>query len=191
MAIEYRVVSGLALGSITGNTRIRIANCFVEITGDGNSTTAIGSTTNSEGKVEIVAARLAVNMNASRVMMIGSPLGHIRTYIEHSKVDLTGSGERVLGIGNSDMGGELIVRSAGLNIKIISDVGIPFGIKPENLDLGDTEPEVEVIRQKKKADSGEQADMPPVFVEFAGGPPPGMAGGPPSGVPGGPPEGKG
>ena len=178
--IRYRVVNGLGIGSITGNSKVRIANSFVEINADGKSTTGIGSTTNCEGSVEIVAARISLEMNAPRVMMIGSPAGHIRTYIEHSKVDLVGSGERVIGIGSIDMGGELIVRSAGLSIKVTSDAGIPLGIRPDKQDLGDTVPEIEVIRQKQ--DGGESPAGP-------GGPPPGFMGGPPPQGLGGPPPG--
>ena len=164
--IEYRVINGLGIGSITGDTKLRIANCFVEIYADGRSTTAIGSTTKSEGNVEIVAARLLLKLNASRVMMIGSPIGNIRTYVEHSKLELYGSGERVLGIGNSDMGGELIVRSAGITIMLTSNSGIPFGIRPENLDLGDTVPEIEIIRQTKDGGNGGAGEgMPPGVKE--------------------------
>lgn len=181
--IRYRVVNGLGIGSITGNSKVRIANSFLEMNADGKSTTGIGSTTNCEGSVEIVAARISLEMNASRVMMIGSPAGHIRTYIEHSKVDLVGSGERVIGIGSIDMGGELIVRSAGLSIKVTSDAGIPLGIRPDKQDLGDTVPEIEVIRQKQ--DGGENPAGP-------GGPPPGFMGGPPPwAAAGGPPQGLG
>lgn len=185
--IDYNCVSGVAIGTPSGKSNIRLSNLFLEVKGGGKSITGIGSASKGNNYLEIVSAQVLMNMNSPRVIMIGCPFGRNRVYIEHSKVELFGSGGRVLGIGCADMGGELILRSVGLKISLHSQKALPLGVKEDNRDFGKVVPEIEVIND------GDDAEVEEIDLSFVGGPPPGVTGfGPPPGVmpgAGGPPPG--
>ncbi len=189
--IDYNCVSGVGIGTPSGKSITRISNALLEIKGGGKSITGIGSASKGDNRLEIVSAQVEMDMNAPRVIMIGCPFGRSRVYIEHSKVELFGSGGRVLGIGCADQGGELILRSVGLKIQLHSQNGLALGVKEENQDFGKSIPEIEIIREGEETEIPEEDSSgygaPPPGVEGFG-PPPGVEGfGPPPGVMGGPP----
>ena len=185
--INYNCVSGVAIGTPSGKCNTRVSNAFLEIKAGGKSITGIGSASKGDNQIEILSAQVLMDMNSPRVIMIGCPFGGTRVYIEHSKVEMFGSGGRVIGIGCADMNGELILRSVGLKIQIHSQGALPLGVRPENQDFGAAVPEIEVINDG----DGEEPDMPDIST--LGAPPPGVegfdlppqtmgAGGPPPGA---------
>ena len=204
-AIDYNCVSGVGIGTPSGISNVRVSHALLEIKGGGKSITGIGSASKGDNQLEILSAQVILNMNSPRVIMLGCPFGRCRVYIEHSKVELYGSGGRVLGIGCADMGGELILRRVGLIIQIHSQSALPLGVKPENQDFGKAVPEIEVINEGGDPELTEDPELisytgpppgvegfgPPPGMMGVGGPPPGMmgVGGPPPGMPGagGPP----
>ena len=109
-------------------------------------------------------------MNAPRVIVIGCALGHSKFYSKHSRLEINGSGGQVLGIGTTDMGGEIILESVGCTIKLSSDRPLAIGAKKEKCDFGASDPEISIINYSARAD--ENFDIPV-------GPPPGE-GGPPA-----------
>ena len=149
LVIDYNVVNGVAIGTPTGSANVRVSNLLLEIKGGGKSITGIGSAAKADVYIEIISAQVEYDMNAPRVIMMGCPLGKAKIYAEHSKVDLFGSGGRVLGAGCADMNGELILRSVGFNVKISSDEPLPLGVKPENRDFGTSIPEIEVVNYRQ------------------------------------------
>ena len=144
--IDSNVVNGVSIGTPSGNSNVRISNSFVEIKAAGKSITGIGVAKKAEeNQIEIISARVELDMNSPRVVMIGCPFGKARFYSEHSGITLIGSGGRVMGIGSSDFNGILTLKSVGMTIKISSDMPCAIGAKPENCDFGSSIPEVEII----------------------------------------------
>ncbi len=181
MVVDFNVVNGIGIGSPTGQINVRVSNTFLEIKAGGKSITGIGSATKGDNIIEILSAQVLVDMNSPRVIMVGCPFGKVRVYIERAKVELFGSGGRVLGIGCLDMNAELVLRSVGIAIKITSDGAMCLGVKPENRDFGQAVPVLEVISTNDEL-SPEAEDImkaPPPRLEGLGGPPPIVAG-PPS-----------
>lgn len=149
--IDFNVVNGVGIGSPTGQSNVRVSNAFLEIKAGGKSITGIGSASKGDNQVEIISAQVLIDMNSPRVVMIGCPYGKMRVYVEHSKVELFGSGGRVLGVGCLDMNGELILRSVGFAVKITSDGAMCLGVKKEKRDFGTAVPVLEVISTNEES----------------------------------------
>jgi diguanylate cyclase (GGDEF)-like protein len=145
MTVNYNVINGVAIGTPSGISSIRVSNLLLDIKGGGKSITGLGGAARTQNSIEIVSAEVNIDMNAPRVIMIGCALGQAKIYSEHTKITLNGSGGQVLGMGCTDYGGEIVLRSVGVFINISSDTPLPIGAKPENCDFGTSEPEIKVI----------------------------------------------
>ena len=145
MLIDSNVVNGVAIGSPSGSLELRNVNSFTEIRGGGKSITGIGSATKGDNRIEIITAKILLEMSAPRVIMMGCPMGESRFYIERTKVDLIGSGGRILGIGTADGNGKIILKSVGFDISISSDEPLAIGAREEDCDFGASEPNIEII----------------------------------------------
>ncbi len=151
MTVSYNVINGVAIGTPSGISTIRVSNLLLDIKGGGKSITGIGGAARTQNSIEIVSAEVNIDMNAPRVIMIGCALGRAKIYSEHTKITLNGSGGQVLGMGCADYGGEIVLRSVGVFINISSDTPLPIGAKPENCDFGTSEPEIKVINYSQAA----------------------------------------
>ena len=145
MTVNYNVINGVAIGTPSGISSIRLSNLLLDVKGGGKSITGIGGAARTQNSIEIVSAEVNIDMNAPRVIMIGCALGRAKIYSEHTKITLNGSGGQVLGMGCTDYGGEIVLRSVGVYINISSDTPLPIGAKPENCDFGTSNPEIKLI----------------------------------------------
>ena len=194
--IDFNVVNGVGIGTPSGSYSLtRLSNCFVEIKGGGKSITGIGCATNAENnRIEVISAKLAIDMNSPRAVMVGCPVGRVKFYSELSRIDLSGSGGKVMAIGSANFGGEIILKSVGFGIKISSDNPIAIGAREENCDFGSSFPEIEIINYSANyKDEGSNvmnpeiigplpkgAELPPgaIAMPEGFGPPPGVTGPP-------------
>ena len=152
LAINFNVVNGIAIGSPSGTCNLHFGSLLLEIKGGGKSITGLGCAAKGENQIEIVNAEAIFNMNAPRVIVIGCALGHSKFYSKHSRLEINGSGGQVLGIGTTDMGGEIILESVGCTIKLSSDRPLAIGAEKDKCDFGASDPEISIINYSAHGD---------------------------------------
>lgn len=119
--IDMSSPDAVAIGSHEGKTDIEAAFLFAQIVMSGENLCGIGAMTCGEGSVVLHDASISCNMHGSKISCIGTRGGKLNCSVAASMVTLECEGNKVVGIGDSDGGGNVTLSE--------SDIGVFFGAK--------------------------------------------------------------
>lgn len=136
MNIEFRVNTGLVIGTIDGVQDVNITNFKLNILGSGTEVSGVGSIHETGGSVNISSGEYIIKLNGQRLFLVGADSGELNIKFSHVRVEMIGEGDNVLGFGTFDKKARLFIDQTSLDLVINASSPLGFGIVGDVSELG-------------------------------------------------------
>ncbi|MCR4787586.1 MAG: GNAT family N-acetyltransferase [Lachnospiraceae bacterium] len=132
LQLDVKVEKGLGVGCLEGTQNTRFLNSNINILCAGNTISAIGTTEESDGNINIESSEVSILANGAMLYLIGAQGGKLNIGLLDSAINLRGEGNNVLALGTRDLNAAISAKQAICNIKIASGSPVVYGAKTEN-----------------------------------------------------------
>ncbi len=125
---DFRVNKGVVVGGFDGNINVDIHNFNFAIEGSGTEVCGVGSINDSVGKVRLYSGEYKIKLNGQKLYLLGCRNGELDLDISHTKVNMIGEGDSVIGFGSLDKVSHLKTQESSLDLIINASSPLGFGI---------------------------------------------------------------
>ena len=129
--LDIKIEKGVGIGCYEGIQNTRIYKSHINILGAGSCISTIGSVEETGGKIVIDSSEVAILANGQQLYLIGGEGGDPDIDIDNSAIDLRAEGNNVVILGTKDLNANLQSRQSIINVKVASSSPILYGAKPE------------------------------------------------------------
>ncbi len=132
---DFRVNRGVVIGAFEGDADITIQNYSIEIEGSGTQVCGIGSIGKVDGKVLMSSGSYKIKLNGQKLYLLGCNEGALDIIFEHTKIDMMGEGDSVIGFGSYDNKSSFNSSECFLGLVINASSPTAFGVNTETSNL--------------------------------------------------------
>ena len=127
--------NAVGIGALKGNTNIEMQNYSLNITESGNNLCGIGVLSNGEGSIDVTGGTIECDIRGKNIVCLGSDYGALDCNVKNSNTIFYCEGNSVVGIGDMNGRGNVIIRDANLNMTILAKEILDIGSKNGRLEL--------------------------------------------------------
>lgn len=130
---EFVQKQGVGIGSLYGNTNVMISSASLHITGDGTEVAGIGTLGSGSSGTRIENASVAMTLSAQLLTGIGAVEGSTQIDIESAGIKVEVSGDRAYAIGGKNEDTRADVMRSDIRFTVRSQLGSDCIAPPENI----------------------------------------------------------
>lgn len=139
---EVSSTNGTGIGSVKGETDIFVKDYNFSANMRGTSLCAIGVGTNGRGKVSMTSGRYSAVMRGSNLKCIGTYDGQLDCDLHLSQITLECEGRTAAGIGDLEGSGIIIIDHCGVKCHMLSSNYIDLGTRTGTLTVDGTQRDI-------------------------------------------------
>jgi hypothetical protein len=129
--------NAVTIGALNGNVQVLLDNYNVNIIESGNNLCGIGVLNNGEGCISASNGTMTCDIRGKNIVCLGSDYGALDCMVENSNTTFYCEGNSVVGIGDLNGRGDIKVRDASLNMRILAEEILDIGSKSGRLEIVD------------------------------------------------------
>lgn len=114
----FRVNQGTIIGNLEGPQNILVKNFNFDFKGSGTDVCGIGSINKTSGTIEINSGSYEIKANGHSIILIGAIEGDPEITCVHSRLEMMGEGDNVIGFGTGDEGATINLDECSMNMVI-------------------------------------------------------------------------
>ena len=131
IASDFRVNTGVVIGAFAGELEASIQNYRIVVEGSGTEVCGIGSVNAVSGNVAFDAGSYEVVLRGQKIYLVGASEGDLAITASHSRMQVLGEGDSVLGFGTHDSKASLNSEDGTIELTINASSPKAFGIVEE------------------------------------------------------------
>lgn len=140
--MEFRVNSGVMIGSLFGKQSTRVSNFGLTMRGSGNKIVAIGSTEASSGDISLDRGELDIHLTGQELFLLGTKAGNPVVSLQHIRTLLKGEGNMVVALGTYEKDAKINIFQCTSQIRVNAADAVPIGAEEENFVVEGSKPEL-------------------------------------------------
>lgn len=134
--VEFRVNTGIVIGTLNGRQDIDISNFNLNIVGSGTNVSGVGSISDNNGDIRLKSGVYKIKLNGQKLHLLGASGGELNIIGNHVRFDMIGEGDNVLGFGSFDSKSHLSVDECSVELVINASNPHGFGIVEKPTEVG-------------------------------------------------------
>ncbi len=138
--LEFKMscANAVAIGALMGNIEVLLESYNVDIIESGNNLCGIGVLNNGEGHIKTLYGTIECDIRGKNIVCLGSDCGVLNCMVENSNTIFYCEGNTVVGIGDINGRGDIIVHEANLNMTILAEKILDIGSKSGRIEIADS-----------------------------------------------------
>jgi len=138
--LEFKMscANAVAIGALMGNVEVLLESYSVDIIESGNNLCGIGVLNNGEGNIKTLYGTIECDIRGKNIVCLGSDSGVLNCMVKNSNTIFYCEGNTVVGIGDINGRGDIIVHEANLNMTILAEKILDIGSKSGRIEIADS-----------------------------------------------------
>ena len=135
--LEFKTAcaNSVGIGALKGSTQVQLDNYGLKMVESGNNLCGIGVLNNGEGSITTTNGTIELDIRGKNIVCIGTDSGTLDCNVEKSNIMFSCEGGSVVGIGDRNGRGNVIIHDTTMNMNINSNVIWDIGCKTGRLEL--------------------------------------------------------
>ena len=135
MHSEFSLTSGICIGSIKGNAKVKFYKCAIKTFVGGSSIACIGTLDGDQAQIDFESTGLSVNSRGDRSTCLGALKGHTDLSLSYTGVRGEGHGKDAMIVGSVSGDTSVKMSNSDMLVKIKTEVDEDVVTCKEHLDL--------------------------------------------------------